>query len=213
MSGYRRRLIFLMNASAVLIVSLTACAGARAFSGSAVQTGMASWYGPDFHGRPTSNREIYDMYDMTAAHRTLPFGTLVMVTNLDNGRAASVRINDRGPFVKDRIIDLSYAAAKMLDMIGAGTAPVRLEILKSGRRPLRNVRYAVQIGSFIYEQNALDLKTRLGNRYGRVVISPFATPNGIYYRVRFEAGDRRSAEELARRLSADGFGVLICEIE
>ena len=78
---------------------------------------MASWYGPGFHGKTTSNKEIYDMYDMTAAHRTLPFGTHLIVTNLQNDRSVTVRINDRGPFVKDRIIDLSYAAACQLDML------------------------------------------------------------------------------------------------
>ena len=81
-----------------------------------IQTGQASWYGPGFHGQKTSNREIYNMYDMTAAHKALPFGTYVMVTNLNNDKSITVRINDRGPFVKGRIIDLSYAAAKMLDI-------------------------------------------------------------------------------------------------
>ena len=85
---------------------------------------MASWYGPDFHGRQTANGEKYDMNAMTAAHRTLPFNTMVLVENLDNGRSVKVRINDRGPFAKGRIIDLSKAAAEKMDMIGPGTARV-----------------------------------------------------------------------------------------
>ncbi|MDX2169111.1 MAG: septal ring lytic transglycosylase RlpA family protein [Deltaproteobacteria bacterium] len=98
----------------------------------ATQTGVASWYGPGFHGRRTANGEIYDQYQLTAAHRTLPHGTRVEVTNLSNGRAVRVRINDRGPYVDDRVIDLSYTAAQRLGMIGPGTAPVRIEVLPAG---------------------------------------------------------------------------------
>src|SRR5437773_7085951 len=89
-----------------------------------VQVGVASWYGPGFHGNRTANGEIYDQYELTAAHRSLPHGTRVMVTNLMNGRAVEVRINDRGPFVGGRVIDLSYAAARAIDMVGPGTARV-----------------------------------------------------------------------------------------
>src|SRR5215470_15682623 len=93
------------------------------------QEGIASWYGPGFHGRRTANGEIYDQYELTAAHQTLPLGTRVMVTSLANGRSVEVRINDRGPFVGGRVIDLSYAAASVIDMIGPGTAMVRVEVL------------------------------------------------------------------------------------
>ena len=94
------------------------------------EEGLASWYGHPYHGRPTASGEIYNMYDFTAAHRTLPFGTRVRVHNLENGRTVDVRINDRGPYGKGRIIDLSEAAAKQLDMIDAGVAPVTLEVVK-----------------------------------------------------------------------------------
>jgi rare lipoprotein A len=97
-----------------------------------VQEGVASWYGPGFHGNRTANGEIYDQYEMTAAHPSLPHGTRVMVTNLSNGRAVEVRINDRGPFVGGRAIDLSYAAARAINMVGPGTARVRIEVLGSG---------------------------------------------------------------------------------
>jgi rare lipoprotein A len=92
--------------------------------------GTASWYGPDFHKKPTSSGEIYDMYKLTAAHNELPLGTFVEVKNLNNGKKVVVKINDRGPFVDDRVIDLSYAAAKKIDMIRDGTAPVRIKVLE-----------------------------------------------------------------------------------
>ncbi|MEE9224609.1 MAG: septal ring lytic transglycosylase RlpA family protein [Bacteroidota bacterium] len=97
-----------------------------------VQEGIASYYAEKFHGRTTSNGEVFDMYKFTAAHRSLPFGTKVRVKNLENGRQVIVRINDRGPFKLDRIIDLSYAAAKQLQMMGPGTAKVQLEIIEMG---------------------------------------------------------------------------------
>jgi rare lipoprotein A len=196
-----------------VVAILTGCARDRLFPAASGQTGVASWYGPNFHGRETSNREIYDMYDLTAAHQTLPFGTRVMVTNLENGRTAAVRINDRGPFVKNRIIDLSYAAARLLGMIGPGTAPVRLDILKShGGVSPAPVRYAVQVGSFAVEESARELKARLGRRFGPVQIVPFSTAERTYYRVRLQANDRPSQEEIARRLSDAGYPVLLCEV-
>ena len=104
-------------------------AGSRP-SGGFRQEGIASYYGPKFQGRKTSSGEIFDMYALTAAHNTLPFGTLVKVTNLENGLSVIVRINDRGPFKKKRIIDLSYEAARRIGMLGPGTAKVRLEVVK-----------------------------------------------------------------------------------
>ncbi len=95
------------------------------------QVGIASWYGPDFHGKRTADGEIYNMYAHTAASRTLPFNTMVRVINLNNGRSTIVRINDRGPFIKNRIIDLSYAAARDIGMIGTGTAPVKVVVIGS----------------------------------------------------------------------------------
>ncbi|MBI2991140.1 MAG: septal ring lytic transglycosylase RlpA family protein, partial [Deltaproteobacteria bacterium] len=108
--------------------------------GGATQTGIASWYGPGFHGRPTASGVIYNQNELTAAHQTLPLGTRVMVTNLDNGRSAEVTINDRGPFAKGRIVDLSYAAARTLGMIGPGTIPVRIEVIDSGPYRIQSIR-------------------------------------------------------------------------
>ena len=96
------------------------------------ERGIASWYGRKFHGRRTSNGEIYDMYAISAAHKTLPFGSVVLVRNMNNGRELKVRINDRGPFVRGRIIDLSYGAARKLDMIRDGIVPVRIRVVRDG---------------------------------------------------------------------------------
>ena len=125
-----------------------------------VQEGVASWYGPKFHGRRTASGEIYNMYALTAAHKILPMHTKVKVTNLENGRSLIVRINDRGPFVKNRIIDLSYAAARKLGIVGPGTARVRLEALGSWSPGSPGIFY-VQIASFGVYKNAVALKKEL----------------------------------------------------
>jgi len=176
------------------------------------ELGLASWYGPDFNGRPTSSREIYDMNDMTAAHPSLPFGTRVMVTNLDNERTAVVRINDRGPFVKGRIIDLSYAAARVLGMIGPGTARVRLEVLMAApAAPAPASRFVLQVGAFAVQENAYALKRQLEAHYDGVYISAYRTPNRTYYRVRIKAKDKDGALQTARRLADEGYPVILIE--
>jgi rare lipoprotein A len=121
--------------------------------------GLASWYGGKFHGRLTSSGEVFDTNTLTAAHRLLPFGTLVKVTNLDNGLSTVVRINDRGPFVEGRIIDLSRAAADQIGMLGEGVARVSLEIVAFAS-PDRNV-YAIQVGAYALEANAERAKATL----------------------------------------------------
>jgi rare lipoprotein A len=195
-----------------VLAASVSCARLNYFPEGGSQTGLASWYGPDFHGKLTSNKEIYDMYDMTAAHRTLPFGTQVMVTNLENGRAATVRINDRGPFVGDRIIDLSYAAARILGMIGPGTARVRLDIIRAASPPPGSGRWSVQAGSFISKDNASRLARELEKRgYSGVKVSAYKTPAQVYYRVRVGAPGEESVRAIARRLNADGYVVLVLE--
>ncbi len=129
------------------------------------ETGLASWYGHPYHGRPAAGGEIYDMEQMTAAHRTLPFGTWVRVHDLDNGKSVDVRINDRGPFVDGRIIDLSHAAARVIAMIGPGTAQVRLEIL-SLPAAVGPARFAVQVGAFQNRDNAERLRREMEAKYG-----------------------------------------------
>lgn len=194
-----------------LISLLFSCARMKYFPAGNVQTGLASWYGHDFHGKITSSKEIYNMYDLTAAHRTLPFGTYVVVTNLDNGKSVTVRINDRGPFIKGRIIDLSYAAAKMLDMIGEGVIPVRIEVLENISPKKSEKKYSVQVGAFILKENALVLKKNLQKKYKGVYISLFKTTNQVYYRVRIKASDLEAAQKTARELIRDGYNVFLIE--
>ncbi len=178
-----------------------------------IQTGEASWYGAEFHGKPTSSREIYDMNDLTAAHNTLPLGTVVIVTNLSNGKSVVVRINDRGPFVKGRVIDLSYAAARALDMIGPGTARVRIEVLPEVSPPPSVPKFSVQVGSFILKKNAEALRRELEKNMAGVYITPFMTTQQVYYRVRIRAKTRLAAQELASELSARGYTAIIFEDE
>jgi len=159
------------------------------------ETGIASWYGHPYHGRRAASGEIYNMYDMTAAHRTLPFGTEVRVHDLDNGRDVTVRINDRGPFVEGRIIDLSYAAAQAMGM--PGLARVRLEILGVGPSDGAPI-FAVQVGAFRDPANADRLKARIEADYGSVPVERYDRGDG-YYRVRVGS---ESTESAARELAA-----------
>lgn len=166
------------------------------------QKGIASWYGVPYDGRRAADGEIYDMYKMVAAHRTLPFNSLVRVTDLKNGRQVVVRIIDRGPFVKGRIIDLSFAAARKLDMVEAGIAPVRLQLV-SGRNPDVG-DFTVQVGAFALLRNAERLRNRLRKHWGPIFIEPYHSPRGLLYRVRVgdaptEPAARRLADRLRRK--------------
>jgi rare lipoprotein A len=144
-----RAMRFEMRRWALLfVIALLAAFTGPAFAG---QEGLASWYGGKFQGRTTSSGEVFDTNLMTAAHKSLPFGTVVKVTDLDTGSSTVVRINDRGPFVEGRIIDLSRAAADQLGMVGRGVARVSVEVVDfAAARPL----FAVQVGSFGLEKNA-----------------------------------------------------------
>ena len=142
-----------------------------------VEEGIASWYGKDFHGKTTSNGEVYDMHGMTCAHKVLPFGTQLRVTNLDNNKSIVVRVNDRGPFVANRIIDLTKTGAEQLDMIGPGTARVRVESVGAVPGQVGNDltgNFYIQIGSFSVKENAHNLAKKLQNtgKSSRVVFVP-----------------------------------------
>jgi rare lipoprotein A len=174
----------------------------------AVQYGVASWYGKDFHGKPTSSGEIYDMYQLTCAHNTLPLGTLVMVTNLENGKSAELKVNDRGPFVKERIIDLSYAGAQILGIYEKGTANVKVEVI--GPLIEQVQRFTLQVGSFVDEANAQRLADQLRKNFDNVYVTTIETLTQKYHRVRvgqFET--RESALSTAEKLSEMGFKVLV----
>lgn len=192
-----------------ILLAAAACARLPRARQEGVEVGVASWYGGEFHGRPTSSREVFDMNDLTAAHRTLPFGTQVMVTNLENDRSVVVRINDRGPFVRGRVIDLSYAAARVLGLIGPGTARVRLETLRGLREPAaKPVAIWLQVGAFSVQENAYALKKRLDKTYPGVTVTTFKTGSRTYFRVRLRA-EAASADDLAGRLAAEGIPVII----
>ncbi len=163
-----------------------------------VETGQASWYGAPYHNRRTSNGEVYDMNSLTAAHRTLPLGSTVRVTNLKTGHSTVVRITDRGPFVEGRIVDLSLAAAKQADVWQAGVAEVRLEVLRTPVPFDRGGRWAVQIGSFQDEDGANAIADRLARRYKTAKVLRFSSPVGDWWvRVRVLKDDRKRAEEVA----------------
>jgi rare lipoprotein A len=187
-------------------------APARAPSGH-TEEGNASWYGAPFHGRHASNGEIYNMYKLTAAHRTLPFETMVRVTNLNNGKSTVVRIIDRGPFVGNRVIDLSLAAARELDAVGAGVVPVRVEVLGSVD-PTAGF-FTVQIGAFSDRANAEHLRERLSASYSPIYIQQYDSPDGVFYRVRV---GRISGEDAAHQFGEqlrdrEGFTPLVTRLD
>lgn len=187
-----------------------------------MQYGKASWYGKKFHGRPTANGEIYDMYEKSAAHKTLPLGTYVKVVNLSNKKQVIVRINDRGPFVKGRVIDFSYAAAKDIDLIGPGVARVKIVALgkevgeiesPSGKKPVIEIKdlkkgeFTVQVGAFKNKENAIRLRSRLKVVFDYVDVEMFEDLNkGPVYRVRASKSETLTkADEMETKLESMGF--------
>jgi rare lipoprotein A len=178
------------------------------------ETGMASWYGAPYHNRRGSNGEVYNMHAMTAAHRTLPLGSIVRVTNVKSGHSAVVRITDRGPFVEGRIVDLSLAAAKALDVYLPGTAKVRLEVLDSPSPLGASGRWAVQIGSFADEKGAGELAEHLQRRYQTAKVLKFPSPAGNWWvRVRVLDDDRLRAESLARETATAEGSVFLVRLD
>jgi rare lipoprotein A len=175
------------------------------------ETGMASWYGAPYDKRRGSNGEIYNMNAMTAAHLTLPLGSIVRITNLKTGNSAVVRITDRGPFVRGRIIDLSLAAAKAVDVYLPGTARVRLEVLQSPVPLETGGRWAVQIGSFTGQKAAAALAEHLQRRYQTAKVVKFISPIGAWWvRVRVVDDDRQRATTLAQETeTSEGFVFLV----
>jgi rare lipoprotein A len=186
-----------------------------------VQQGLASWYGPRFHGRRTSSGETYNMHALTAAHKILPMQTWVKVASLKTGRSVIVRINDRGPFVRGRIVDLSYEAAKRLGVVGPGTVPVRLTALgyrkqmTAGGRvrvfyvppaSYRRGRFTVQVGAFAVKANADRLSGVLKVKYGYSSIQIYDSPRGLFYRVRTTLStELAQAKAWEKRLRQTGF--------
>lgn len=209
----RRRLALL-----AVVLALAACGrkpkvlAAGAASPGAEETGIASWYGHPYHGRAAANGEIYDMEKMTAAHRTLPFDTWVRVESLASRKTVEVRITDRGPFVEGRIIDLSRSAARALDMIGPGTAPVRLRVIRAPEAQPDD-DFAVQVGSFLDKARAARLREEMEQRWGsaRVMERP---GNPAMWRVL--VGRERTtdaANGLAARIRQEGSPAFVVRVD
>lgn len=186
-----------------------------------VQTGIASWYGRKFHGRKTSNGETYNMYAMTAAHKTLPMNTWVSVHNLKNNRKIVVRINDRGPFITGRIIDLTYTGATRIGILKAGTGNVRVTALgqatsfsKKTKNPITfkpvdywKGNFTVQIGAFKIKENAQEYRDKLSKRYQNAHITAFTDTRGTFYRVRIGVfTNLQDAIRYSEKLTTQGFG-------
>jgi rare lipoprotein A len=174
----------------------------------ASEEGIASWYGPGFHGQRTASGEVYDMDGMTAAHRTLPLDTTVRVTSKVNGRQTTVRINDRGPFVGNRVIDLSRAAATEIDMIGPGTAPVTVDVLAIGGGKVGlalDTAFTVQVGAFLDPANAARLRERLGTAHPDTHVASWYNGRETFHRVRSGRGlTMAEAEARLAELKGDG---------
>jgi rare lipoprotein A len=204
------------NADAGDVRSTRPAQGARGASGSAGTTaavpqaephgkpvssevGLASWYGPPYTNRKAADGSIYDQNAMTAAHRTLPMGSMVRVTNLSNNQSVVVQITDRGPFIDGRIIDLSLAAAKAVDIYRPGTAKVRVEAFAPPEHPGVDPagRWCVQIGAFLDEAEAIRLKNDLTRRYATAKVIEFAGPTGHWVRINPKDGDKTTADQIA----------------
>jgi peptidoglycan lytic transglycosylase len=187
------------------------------------ETGAASWYGHPYHGRRTASGEVYDMNDLTAAHRSLPLGTRLMVTNLDTGQAVEVRVNDRGPMVEERILDLSYAAARVIGADRVGVIPVRLRVLAPGRavalagrasssgaRPAGEL--AVQVGAFASRARAESLCDALTRDGDIPTVTEAEIGGDTFFRVRLGPyPDRPTAQAAAQRLASRGHRAVVVE--
>jgi rare lipoprotein A len=178
------------------------------------ETGLASWYGPPYHNRRGSNGEVYNMHAMTAAHRTLPLGSIVRVTNLKTGHSALVRITDRGPFIPGRVVDLSLAAARKLDVYQPGIAEVRVELMQTLAPLASGGKWAVQIGGFPDEVAATKLADHLTRRYRTAKVLRFASPAGDWWiRVRVFDDDHERARKLAAETTTTEGAVFLVRLD
>ena len=177
------------------------------------EIGYASWYGPGFQKRNGANGLPYDMNAMTAAHRTLPLNTIARVTDIKTGDSVLLRITDRGPFVGDRVIDLSRAAARKLSVFQHGTALVRIEVLETPSPIQEGGRWCVQIGAFADSHEAQKLKEKLARRYQTAKVLQFSSPvGGDWIRVRVAEDDKKRAQEVMRETHTDA-GVYLVRLD
>ncbi len=164
------------------------------------EEGMASWYRAPYKGAKAANGQVFNDHALTAAHRTLPMGSLVVVTNLKTGQSAAMRITDRGPFVEGRVIDLSIASAKATGVYLAGTARVRIDVYRTPKPIDTGGRWCVQIGAFASERKAKKLKVQLERKYPGASVIEFSGEDKYWVRIRPEGDDRKQAERIARQL-------------
>jgi rare lipoprotein A len=180
----------------------------------ATETGLASWYGPPYHNRRGSNGEVYNMHAMTAAHRTYPLGSIVRVTNVKTGNKALVRITDRGPFIPGRVLDLSLAAARKVDVWQPGVAQVKVELMQSSAPLDTGGKWAVQIGGFPHEHAATKLADHLTRRYHTAKVLRFASPAGDWWiRVRVLEDDHDRAQKLAAETETPEGAVFLVRLD
>jgi rare lipoprotein A len=180
----------------------------------ATEVGRASWYGPPYHNRRGSNGEVYNMNAMTAAHRTLPLGSIVRVTNTKTGHSALVRITDRGPFISGRVLDLSLAAARKVDVYTPGVAEVKVEVMQTPSPIATGGKWAVQIGGFPDEDQAAKIADHLKRRYSTAKVLRFASPAGDWWvRVRVLGDDRQRAKELAAETETTEGAVFLVRLD
>ena len=216
-----------MSASRILILiamvtaslDATSCGGKKIKAAKpprigSTESGIASWYGHPYHGRRAANGEIYDMEKLTAAHRTMPFNTWVRVKNLSNERTVDVRIQDRGPFVNGRIIDLSRAAAREIELIGPGTAKVRLTIIKPPQNIQRQQElFAVQVGAFRELRRAEALEAEMRERYGNARLVQRAGDPPVWRVLVGEEDTLEKAESLASRIRSSSGSAFIIRLD
>lgn len=201
----------------LIVFLLGSCSSARYQSRGDTGSGVATWYGQEFHGRTTASGERFNMYDLTCAHKELPFGSLLEVTNTANGKSVKCTVNDRGPFVSGRDLDLSYAAAKEIGLIGPGHARVQITYLGRDTSYVKEVKYVssggpytVQVGSFKEPDNALRLKAGLELKYKDVCIIEAEIKKTVHYRVRIGKFPRKEeAFGLAKTLADEGYSPLV----
>ena len=224
---YSLRVFLLVAQYSLLITFLASCSSVRIKTSdlpvSEKTNTVASWYGPKFHGRPTASGEIFDMYAMTCAHKEYPFGTRLKVTNMENNRSAECVVNDRGPFVKGRDIDLSYAVAKELGVIGPGMTRVMLETKGRDNSYIRPVKvqtsemkgpFAIQVGAFTESINAIQLKVALRLKYANVYVQETEVNGENYYRVRVgNYQDYNTALSVAEKLGQEGYQALLLKAD
>ncbi len=177
------------------------------------EVGYASWYGPQYNRKKAANGEIYNQDEMTAAHNTLPLNSIVRVVNLKNNQSTVVRITDRGPFVGDRIIDLSVAAAKAVNVYLPGTAKVRLDVLETPRPIETGGRWCVQIGAFQSQSGAIELKNQLLQRYSGAQVIQFKGPTGYWVRIRVPQDDKQKTRKVFEQTEVAEGGVFMVRLD